>query len=539
MYKGCIHFESDGFAVLMRSAQSAQTRRIVTAIRTIPPQSEAEFHELLEKLPAGAYTCNPDGLITYYNKEAVRLWGRAPRLHDAADRFCGSFKLFDRNGTPLRHDECWMALALRDHRQYNGEEVVIEQPDGTRLTALAHANPIRDKNGRLIGAVNVLVDITERKRIEAALQEADRHNNEFLATLAHELRNPLAPVRSALHILRMSGTDSPEGQAALDIADRQMAQMVRLVEDLLDISRITRNELQLRKSAAQLQEVLQLAIESSMPYIATGGQQLVTDIAGDPIPVEVDSARIAQVVSNLLNNAAKFTPADGRIVLSARRQGNEALIEVSDTGIGLAPQATSQVFEMFAQAEFLPSRVRGGLGIGLALVKRLVEMHGGTVAASSAGVGKGSTFSVRLPLSDSRATETFAANASPANASGGLRLLIVDDNRDAADTLGVLLQMYGNETRVAYDGEAAVQLAQEYCPDVVLLDIGLPKADGYSVARRLRQQTWTKPPVLIATTGWGQATDKERAREAGFDHHLVKPIDPDALTALLAGQRLH
>ncbi len=196
----------------MRSAQFAQTRRVVSAIRTAPACTEAEFHELLEKLPAGAYTCNADGLITYFNKQAVRVWGRAPRLNDPAHRFCGSFRLFDRDGKPLQHEESWMALALRNRRQYSGEEIVVEQPGGTRLTVLAHANPIRDKNGRVIGAVNVLVDITERKRFEAALQHADRSKNDFLATLAHELRNPLAPVRTALHVMRMTAPTRPKAR---------------------------------------------------------------------------------------------------------------------------------------------------------------------------------------------------------------------------------------------------------------------------------------------------------------------------------------
>jgi signal transduction histidine kinase/CheY-like chemotaxis protein len=524
----------------MRSAQLAQTRRVVSAIRTVPASTEAEFHELLEKLPAGAYTCNVDGLITYFNKQAVRVWGRAPRLNDPAHRFCGSFRLFDRDGKPLQHEECWMALAIRNRRQYSGQEIVVEQPGGTRLTVLAHANPIRDKNGRVIGAVNVLVDITERKRFEAALQNADRSKNEFLATLAHELRNPLAPVRSALHIMRMSGTDSPEGKAALDIADRQMGQMVRLVEDLIDVSRITRNKLHLRREIVPLQPILQLALESSMPAIAAGGQAFTVDLATEPVYVDVDSARIAQVLSNLLNNAAKFTPADGAIAFRAAVQGEQVVITVRDTGIGLSPDAIATVFDMFAQAEAALARTCGGLGIGLSLVKRLVEMHGGKVIAASPGLGQGSTFTVELPVA-ARPTPAIAATAHDQEETGArsLRLLIVDDNRDAADTLGVLLQMLGNETRVVYDGESAVALAEEYRPDFVLLDIGLPKLDGYGVARRIRQQPWGRNIVLIATTGWGQASDREAARHAGFDHHLVKPVDPDALSAILARGNVH
>ncbi|HZP88173.1 MAG TPA: ATP-binding protein [Burkholderiales bacterium] len=524
----------------MPHVEPAQTRRVVSAIRTVPGESAAQFNELLDKLPAGAYTCNVDGLITYFNRHAQELWGRAPRLNHPADRWCGSFKLFNKDGAPIRHDECWMALAVKNRRQYDGEEIIVERPDGERLTVLAHANPIHDKNGRVIGAVNVLVDITERKRFEATLQEADRKKNEFLATLAHELRNPLAPVRSALQILRMSGSKSTEGKAALDIADRQMAQMVRLVEDLLDVSRITRNKLQLQRGIVPLQDVLQLALESSKPYIDAGGQTFEFDVPIVPIYVDVDSTRVAQVISNLLNNAAKFTPADGRIVLRAWAERNEVAISVRDSGIGLAPEAIPAMFEMFAQASDSPSRARGGLGIGLSLVKRLVEMHAGSVIASSEGPGKGSEFVVRLPTVAAPAA-MHASEAPAALQSNGttLRLLVVDDNRDAADTLCVLLQMLGHETRVAYDGESALTTAEDYKPDVVLLDIGLPKADGYVVARRIRKQAWGKSTVLVATTGWGQSSDKDQARRAGFNHHLVKPVDPDALGRILSQATVH
>lgn len=522
----------------MPHPRSAHTRRVVSTFRTVPGESALQFNELLEKLPAGAYTCNVDGLITYFNKRAEELWGRAPRLNDPHDRFCGSFKLFDKRGVPIRHDECWMALALKNRRQYNSEEILIERPSGDRVVALAHANPIRDKNGRVVGAVNVLVDITERKRFEAALEQADRMKNEFLATLAHELRNPLAPVRSALQILRMSGSDSAEGRAALDIANRQMAQMVRLVEDLLDVSRITRNKLQLQKAIVPLQDVLQLAMESSKPSIDAGGQSFEYDVPIVPIYLDVDSARLAQVVSNLLNNAAKFTPAPGRIVLRAWTEGTHAFISVRDTGIGLAPEAVPTIFDMFAQVTDSPAHARGGLGIGLSLVKRLVEMHDGTVTVTSDGPGKGAEFVVRLPVTAAAPVMQVVEEQVPRHVQG-LRLLVVDDNRDAADTLCVLLQMLGHETRVAYDGEAALSAAEEYKPDVVLLDIGLPKADGYVVARRIRKQAWGKGTVLVATTGWGQSSDKEQARRAGFNHHLVKPVDPEALTRILAQATLH
>ncbi|MDQ6620698.1 MAG: ATP-binding protein [Pseudomonadota bacterium] len=523
----------------MPHAPSAQTRRVVSAIRPTPGESTAHFNELLERLPAGAYTCNVDGLITYFNKPAEDLWGRAPRLNHAADRFCGSFRLFDKNGVPVPHEECWTAIALRHRRQYNGKEIIIERPSGERVTALAHVSPIKDKNGRVVGIVNVVVDITDRKRFEAALHEADRSKNDFLATLAHELRNPLAPVRSALQILRMSGVHTPEAKAALDIADRQMLQMVRLVEDLLDVSRITRNKLQLQRAIVPLQDVVQLGVESSKPAIDSGGQVFRVDVPLVPVYVDVDSARMAQVLSNLLHNAAKFTPAGGCITLGASLEGEEAVISVRDTGIGLSEQSIPTIFEMFAQAAVVANQVRGGLGIGLSLAKRLVEMHGGSVAATSRGPGEGSEFIVRLPTAAAPAAARPEEATAPQNQVQALRLLVVDDNRDAADTLCVLLQMLGHEARVAYDGESALDEAQDYRPDMVLLDIGMPKADGYVVARRIRKQPWGKGTVLVATTGWGQSSDKEQARQAGFNHHLVKPIDLDALNRILSQVTLH
>jgi PAS domain S-box-containing protein len=664
---------------------------------------EHHFRRLLETLPTGAYTCDSTGLITYFNQHAVHLWGRAPKLDDPVDRFCGSFKLFAVDGTPIDHAQCWMALALRDNREYNGHEIIIERPDGRRVTALAHANPVHDESGRLIGAVNILVDITDRNRAQeeraarladltrlhemsgrvaadlelqpildgilqtaaaleetelglltlcepdfthprigaslgfetelleeightlpsggairdgqrviiediesdlayapfrevarragfraahstplitragrilgvlstfsrwprrpserdtylldlcarqavdsienarliAQVREADRRKDEFLATLAHELRNPLAPIQNAVHILRHHGPSDPALQWSRDVIDRQVRQMSRLVDDLLDLSRITTGKLDLRTARITMAEVLHAAVETSRPLIEASGHELITNAPTEPMELDGDLTRLAQVVANLLNNAAKYTEHGGRIWLSAERQGSDAVISVRDSGIGIPVDMLPHIFDMFAQGAHAFNRCQGGLGIGLTLVKRLVEMHGGSITARSDGPGTGSEFIVRLPalIGRPQSERTLDDNGEVIDRAMGLRILVVDDNCDAAASLGMLLRIMGNDVRTAYDGDAAFALAETFRPHVAVLDIGLPKSNGYEVARHIREQRWGRSMVLIAATGWGQAADRERSRTAGFDHHLVKPVDPAALLRLLA-----
>ena len=499
--------------------------------------SELRFRGLLEKLPAGAYTCDPDGLITYFNQHAVQLWGRTPKLNDPVDRFCGSFKLYANDGSPIPHDECWMALALKNCLEYNGHEIIIERPDGYRLTVLAHANPIHSETGQLLGAVNVLVDISDRKMAEEALKRADRSKNEFLATLAHELRNPLAPIRAAVKILQLKSKPTPESQSALKVIERQTKQMTRLIDDLLDIARITSNKLELRCEPIELSEVLNAAVETSRPLIEQRGHKLIVKTPAEPIRIDGDLVRLAQVISNLLNNAAKYTERGGRISLTAARKRNQAVIKVRDTGIGIAPEILPDIFEMFTQAERATNGSPGGLGIGLTLVKRLVEMHGGTITGQSGGRGKGSEFVVRVPMVSTEAGrhKPRARGKRTGTESGApIRILVVDDNQDSADSLGMLLKLLGNDVRVVHDGLAAVEVASDFKPRVVLLDIGLPTLNGYEAAQKIRQQAAGSQAVIIAVTGWGQDIDRQRSKQAGFDHHLVKPVDPDVLTRLLA-----
>ncbi|HEY6065521.1 MAG TPA: ATP-binding protein, partial [Thermoanaerobaculia bacterium] len=396
----------------------------------------------------------------------------------------------------------------------------------------------RDREGALVGAVNVLVDVSERKRFENALKEADRSKNEFLATLAHELRNPLAPVRNAVEILNRKLPASPDTRWALDVIDRQMQQMTRLIDDLLDIARITCNRLELRRERIELSDVVNAAVETSRALIEGRGHELVVSLPPQPICLDGDLTRLAQAISNLLNNAAKYTEKGGHIWVKAERHDREVELTVRDTGAGIPVEMLPRVFDMFTQVDRSLERSHGGLGIGLTLVKQLVELHGGSVSASSAGRGKGSEFVVRLPIvAESAKTlpqSTFdRGHLAPARS---LRILVVDDNRDSTASLELLLELSGHGVRTAHDGLEALGAADEFRPDVVLLDIGLPKMDGYDVARALRRQPWGRAIVIIAVTGWGQEEDRQRSMEAGFDHHLVKPVDPSTLVELLASQ---
>ncbi|HEY7943750.1 MAG TPA: ATP-binding protein [Casimicrobiaceae bacterium] len=491
----------------------------------------SEFRRLLDRLPAGAYMCDTDGLITYFNRLAVRIWGREPKLNDPEDRFCGSFRLYSADGTAITHGECWMALALRERREFNGHEIIVERPDGRRVTVLAHANPVCADTGELLGAVNVLFDITDLKRTESA-------KDEFLAMLAHELRNPLAPIRNAVHILHLKSPPTPEVTQMLDVIDRQMNHMTRLIDDLLDVSRISRGKVDLRKARLSLTEAVNAALETSRPVLAESGQAFVVAMPDSPIYVDADLTRLAQVISNLLHNAAKYTDATGRIWLTIAQEGGDAVISVRDTGVGIAPDVLPRIFDMFMQADRSIDRARGGLGVGLTVARRLVELHGGSISAGSDGLGKGSTFTVRIPVSAAQATSGPEASlrSGVKNTLASHRILVADDNRDAAESLAALLRMVGHDVRIAYDGVEAVGLADEYHPDTIVLDIGMPKMNGYEVAQKMRAKTWGKDAMIIALSGWGQEDDKRRSHEVGIDHHLVKPLEPASLLELLAKQ---
>jgi two-component system CheB/CheR fusion protein len=407
------------------------------------------------------------------------------------------------------------------------------QPSSLYLSFFAVREP---RTGEPLCIGTIARDVTDYKRTEQALKEADRRKDEFLAVLAHELRNPLAPIRNALLLLQRGRGDATTVEQSCNILDRQVRQLVWLVDDLLDVSRISQGKIQLKLERVELAEVVQAALETSRPLIDGSRHQLTVSLPPSPVYLQADSTRLAQVLSNVLNNAAKFTEPGGRISLTAEVVGeppNQAVIRVRDTGMGIPEAVLPHVFELFVQGDHGRGRTSGGLGIGLTLVRRLVEKHGGQIEAHSDGPGKGSEFVLRLPLArdQSLPARTAAGSAAPVKPR---RILVVDDNRDQADSLAQLLRSMGHEVSTAYNGSEAVQAAQADGLEVALVDIGLPGMDGNEVARRIRQQSKGKPPVLIALTGWGQEEDRQHSREAGFDQHLVKPVAPEVLLNVLA-----
>ena len=629
-------------------------------IAVFPEIPRSQYFHLLEQLPAAAYTCDPDGLITYFNSRAAEIWGREPKLNDPVDRFCGSIRLFLPDGTPIDHDRCWMALALKEGRPYDNCEIVVERPDGSRIFALAHAHPLHDDDGRLVGAANVLIDITERKRaeeaqgrlvaivesaddaivgkdlngiitdwnggaerifgytaeeavgrhvsmlippdradeeqdilrrirrgeyishyetvrrrkdgdfidvslsvspildaqgkiigaskiardiadqkrLEDALRDSDRRKDEFLAMLSHELRNPLATIRNSVQLLRMDPGDAMQ-RKVLGPLERQVGTLTRLVDDLMDVSRVTMGRVQLQRSDVPVNRVLRDAADTVRREMRDRNHSFNLDLPDSKLMINADAVRLEQVIVNLLTNAAKYTPDGGTIQLAAERDGDDAVLRVRDSGIGIEPELLPHVFALFSQGSTTLDRATGGLGIGLALVKYLVEMHGGSVTARSNGPGTGSEFIVRLPALTSGAPAVEFGQAPPPGmgadaAEDSLRVLVVDDNRDSADLQATLLHHNGYKVKTAYDGTDALEIALRFRPDAILLDIGLPEIDGYEVAYRVRQQEALKDVVLIAMTGYGQPEDRQRSEAVGFDHHLVKPAEFAELQAILA-----
>ncbi|WP_397570041.1 PAS domain S-box protein [Schlesneria sp. T3-172] len=435
------------------------------------------------------------------------------------------------------------ATSSVDRALYN-EEYRVVNPDGAVRWVLAKgkANYDRERPERLVSFDGTVADITARKLIEeererlvGQLREADRRKDEFLATLAHELRNPLAPIRNGLEILRLAGATGTVDEARM-MMERQLGQMVRLVDDLLDVSRVTRGKLQLRRERLELRSVIDAALETTRPVVEQAGQDLVVCLPETPVYVEGDFTRLAQVISNLLTNSAKYTQRGGHIRLKLVNDDDTAVISVADDGIGIPPEMLSEVFEMFIQVDRTLEKSTGGLGIGLSLVKGLIEMHGGSVQAKSEGEGKGSEFSVRLPTLPSSVEVPHVDNGVVDHAvpSDSRRILIIDDNADSANSLGKFLEIMNNEVQIRYDGETGIAGADEFRPGVVVCDIGMPKVNGYDVARRIRAEPWGRDMILIALTGWGQENDRKKSSDAGFDYHLVKPVEPASLMKLIA-----
>ena len=505
-------------------------------------ESEARLGGILRRSPAGIIQTDAAGCMTLVNPRWLEMTGFSEA------------ELLGRNILDITHPSSVApTIAAFDSAVSGGPDFQIEKAyrrkDGSTLHAQSNVAAIRSPSGVFLGLIAVILDISERlrseeelRRLAAELSEADQRKDVFLATLAHELRNPLAPIRNGLQVMQLSENKGDAVEQVRSMMDRQVTQLVRLVDDLLDVSRITQGKVELRKERVDVRAVIEAALETSRPAIEQAGHKFAVAVPREPIFVDGDPTRLAQVVSNLLHNSAKYTAHGGNVRLSVWREGETAVVSIKDNGIGIPPGMLDKVFVMFAQVDRTLEKTTGGLGIGLSLVKGLLEMHGGTIEAKSDGEGTGTEFVFRLPV----AMDVVAGPARPdvlktedvltrqAAPSAVRRILVVDDNVDAADSLAQLLEMLGNEVRIATDGEAGIEVAAQFRPDMVLMDIGMPKLNGYDAARRIRQHPWSRGMVLVALTGWGQKRDRENSAEAGFDHHLVKPVEMHALTALIS-----
>jgi len=440
------------------------------------------------------------------------------------------------NGSEYPASECPINMAFPSQSQTKGEEVFIHR-DGHFFDVAFAASPILDASGEAAGTVIEVRDITKRKAIEQELRDADRRKDEFIATLAHELRNPLAPISNLLALMKNSEHDAEFVRDARDTIERQLSKMVRLVDDLLDVSRITRNAIELRREPVELGSAIADAREMCRPMIEQLGHKIDISLPSEPVYLDADAARLSQVLGNLINNACKFTPAGGRIEVGAECLDGSVLVKVKDSGIGIPQAQLSNIFDMFSQVSNPRDNTYGGMGIGLGLAKQLVEMHGGSIGARSDGEWKGSEFTVRLPMTEPPPTPIAETALADGPAPSGCRILVVDDNFDSAESMATLLEHTGNECRMAHAGPEAIELAEAFAPNVILLDIGLPGMDGYEVCRAIREKSWGSDVWIIAMTGWGQAEDKKRSREAGFNAHLVKPVDITKLYELIAAAR--
>jgi PAS domain S-box-containing protein len=476
-----------------------------------------------------------DGTVVSWNAGAERILGyRADEIIGRPDT-----RFFTPEDAAAGRPQRELRQAAEVGRADN--ECWLVRKDGSRFWASGVTTALRD--GELRGFVKILRDLTERKALEdelrqraEALAEANRHKDEFLAMLAHELRNPLAPVLTGVRVARQAGADDRAREQALVMVERQARHLTRVVDDLLDVSRLTRGRVQLRPERLDLARLIRTTAEDARPLLEQGGLALAVQTPQTPVWVQGDPTRLAQVFQNLLDNAAKFTSRGGRVEVAAGvdEARQQAVVTVRDSGVGIEPDMLRRIWEIFAQADHSLDRASGGLGLGLALVRGLVELHGGRVEAASAGPGRGAEFTVRLPVVPEPAALT-ATGPTPGHAAGArLRVLVVEDNRDAADSLKLLLDLLGHEAKAAYTGPEGVRLAQDWSPDVVVCDIGLPGLDGYGVARQLRLHPGTAQARLVALTGYGSDEDRRRSRQAGFDYHLTKPADPDALAELLA-----
>lgn len=491
-------------------------------------ERERRFVALANAMPQQVWVAGADGHVSYVNRRWCDYTGLSLGDAQAPATLASIIHVEDRENSSV----AWLR-SLNDGVPYEMEQR-LQGRDGSYRWFLTRAVAERDEQGRVLGWYGTSTDIDEGKRVSKALRDADRRKDEFLATLSHELRNPLAPIRNAAQILSSPALAPTQLQWAHRVIQRQVKHMAWLLDDLLDVARITRGKLELKRERVPLSSIIEPAIEAARPLIDLKQHELSIRVPEGPVFVFADTVRLSQILGNLLTNAAKYTKPCGRIECEVSVAGEALRILVRDNGIGIAPEHLEHVFDMFAQIDQGVSRTEGGLGIGLSIVKGLTELHGGTVTVRSAGHGQGSEFALTLPVVDSaKASDTAAPAAGGAASVRGRRVLVADDNHDAGDSLAMLLELFGHEVRVAHCGGDALEQARSFLPEFVLLDIGMPDLSGYDVAAELRRQPWGTGMRLIALTGWGQDRDRQRAKEAGFDHHLTKPVDTDALQRTL------
>ncbi len=520
--------------VKARTADLVERTRVLESAQQQLRAGAAQFQGLADAAPGFIWSTDAHGRFTFMSRRFELFTGLSlDQLREDWQRV-----LHPEDSEAATRQ---FLAAIRDHSPLSGR-VRLRRADGVYRWIESSAVPLLDQQAEpaasFRGLIGMSMDNSDLVSAEQALREADQRKDEFLATLAHELRNPLAPVRNAVQILRTQEGAGPAARKLQDIIDRQIGQMARIVDDLLDVSRISQGKLELRRGRVTLQQIIQSAVETSGPLIDQNDHQLEVVLPEKSLVLDADLTRLSQVFANLLNNAAKFTEASGRIKLVAEEDGAEVVVSVSDSGVGIPGEQMARLFELFSQGQGAPHRLGGGLGIGLSLVKQLVELHHGRVTGHSGGLGLGSEFTVRLPLALDQSLSAAADSGHPPAArerAARLRILVVDDSEDAALTLATLLELSGYELYVAHDGEQALEVAESTRPDVVLLDIGLPNMNGNEVCQRFRQLEWGRQMTVIALTGWGQEQDRRRTTESGFDLHLVKPADPVALLKLLEG----
>jgi PAS domain S-box-containing protein len=529
-FHGAAQPAQDGAPALILGVVSDVTTRTLTDLALL--ESRERFENIVSQAATGVVQTDAGGRITVVNNKFCEMLG---------------YTRSELLGTPLLDiaapDAVEPTLMALGKVAAGDAGVVVQKQfrrkDGSLMWASSSVSAVRSPTRELQGIVAIVVDISQDRAVEenlrqlaAGLSEADRRKSEFLATLAHELRNPLAPISTGLTVLKLGG-DSPAAVAKIrPMMERQVAQMVRLIDDLLDVARITGGKIELKKSRVDLKDVLAAAIETSMPFIENGRHALVVHQPDQALAMDADPTRIAQVLSNLLNNAAKYTPPGGRMVVTVTREDGQAVVAVADNGIGIPAESLSAIFVLFNQVHLHLHRAQGGLGVGLSLVRQLVEMHGGTVEAASPGHGAGTTLTVRLPLAQGAAA---AAPAVPKLSAPHrrLRLLVADDNIDAAQALASMFALQGHDTRIAHSGVQALAIARAFQPQVSFLDIGMPEMNGYETALAMRKVASLEQTVLVALTGWGNDRDRNLSQRAGFDHHLTKPADAATIHGVL------